>query len=156
MTEPANEILIVGARAVAHEDGVERSLGSLLDVICVQLEVQSGAIVIVPGPDEPVEIVATFGLDEAATAGLLEAMRNPAHPIVRTARFPEATFDVRPTVPGGPALRSHLPLTVTRGRAERLVGVLAIAHDRPIDSGARPLLQAAADLAAVVLERERP
>jgi len=156
VTEPANEILIVGARAVAHEDGVERSLGTLLDVVCVQLELQSGAIVLAPRPDEPVAIVATFGLGEAATAGLAEAMRNAAHPIVRTAASAVATFDVAPTVPGGPALRSHLPLTVTRGGADRLVGVLAIAHDRPIDIGARPLLQAAADLAAVVLERDRP
>ncbi len=156
MTDAAREILVAGARAVAHEDGVEPTLATLLEVVCVQLDVLSAAIVIEPGSGEPAAIVATFGLGEAATAGLAEAMRNPMHPIVRTAATAVATFDVLPTVPGGPALRSHLPLTVTRGDAERLVGVVAIAHDRPFDVAARRLLQAGADLAAVALERGRP
>jgi hypothetical protein len=34
-----------------------------------------------------------------------------------------------------------------------MVGVLALAHDRPVDPEMRPILQAGADLAAVAIER---
>jgi GAF domain-containing protein len=100
-------------------------------------------------------MVAWTGLPEPALAGLAEALRNPGHPIARTVREPISTFDVLPTVPGGPALRSHLPLTVTRNGAETVLGVLALAHHRPLGPDARLLIQAAADLAAVAVERKR-
>jgi GAF domain-containing protein len=51
-------------------------------------------------------------------------------------------------------LRSHLPLIVTRGGTETTVGVLALAHDDPINKSARPILEAVADLAAVAIERQ--
>ena len=53
----------------------------------------------------------------------------------------------------GPKLRSHLPLIVTRGGTETVLGVLALAHEDPIDAEDRPLLEALADLAAVAIER---
>jgi hypothetical protein len=63
------------------------------------------------------------------------------------------TFDVLPTGAGGPALRSHLPLVVTRGGTDSVLGVLALAHDKPIDPAMRPVLGAIADIAAVAVER---
>ena len=63
------------------------------------------------------------------------------------------TFDVLPTVPGGPALRSHLPLVVTRGGTDSVLGVLALAHDAPIDPESAPCSRRSADLAAVAVER---
>jgi len=57
-----------------------------------------------------------------------------------------------PTRPGGPALRSHLPLVITRAGSDRVLGVLALAHHQPIDAASRQLIEAAADLAAVALE----
>ena len=80
-------------------------------------------------------------------------MRNPGHPIRRTFSDPIATFDVTPMNPGGPALRSHLPLIVLRDGADRVVGVLALAYDRPIDPDQKPTLEAVADLAAVAIDR---
>ena len=58
------------------------------------------------------------------------------------------TYDVAPMNPGGPRLRSHLPLIVTRGRTPRVLGVLALAHDDEIAPEAKPIIGAAADLAA--------
>ncbi len=55
--------------------------------------------------------------------------------------------------PGGPALRSHLPLIVRRDGADRVVGVVALAYDHPIDPDQRPTLEAVADLAAVAIDR---
>jgi hypothetical protein len=69
--------------------------------------------------------------------------------------MPVPTFDVQPTAPGGPALRSHLPLIVRRDGRDVMLGVLALAHDRPIDPNMRPLILAGADLAAIAIERHR-
>jgi hypothetical protein len=62
------------------------------------------------------------------------------------------TYDVRPMNPGGPALRSHLPLVIGRQGVDRVVGVLALAYDRPIEPDTRPTVEAVADLAAVAIE----
>jgi GAF domain-containing protein len=148
------EVLLSGSRAVAHLDGLEPSLQVLIDAIGAETAVASAAIVI--DGDGGLEIVATFGLDDANRAGLAEAIRRPTHPIARTFADMTPIFDVQPTAPGGPALRSHLPLTVTRGGTDHVLGVLALAHDRPTDAEMRPVLQAAADLAAVAIERYRP
>lgn len=151
----AREILVVGARALAHIDGLGASLETLLDAIAKPLDIASAAIVVGDRERDGLEIVATFGLDERATAGLAEAINRPEHPIARTFAAPKTTFDVLPTQPGGPALRSHLPLIVTRRGTDSVLGVLALAHDRPIDPEVRPIVEAAADLAAVAIERHR-
>jgi hypothetical protein len=70
-------------------------------------------------------------------------------------REPAPTFDVQPTVPGGPALRSHLPLIVGPEGADAVLGVIALAHHRPLDTQGRLLLEATADLAAVAIQLER-
>jgi len=148
----AREILVGGARALAHGDDLADTLTALLDAIATGFNLQSAAIVVAgERPDEP-RIVATFGLDEGAKAGLAEAMRRPTHPVTRTFGELTPTYDVAPTVPGGPALRSHLPLVVTRAGKASVVGVLALAHDDPTDPTAKPILEAAAELAAVAIE----
>jgi hypothetical protein len=156
MNDPAREILIAGAGALAHSDGLGPSLQVLLDSIATGLGLESAAIVVVKAPPAALEIAASFGLVGPALAGLAEAIRDPNHPIARTVGEPVATYDVRPTRPGGPALRTHLPLVVTRAGATTVLGVLALAHEDSIDAGLRPLLQAAAELAAVTIELHQP
>ena len=151
----AREILIAGARALAHADGLEPTLQMLLASVAEQLEVELAVIVIVTDEPDHLAIVASIGLGDADLAGLAAAVREPGHPIARTVTTPVASFDVSPTRPGGPALRSHLPLIVTRDGSDIVLGVLALAHDRPIDPAMRPLAQASADLAAVAIERWR-
>jgi GAF domain-containing protein len=149
----AQEILVRGARALAHGDGLEPSLDALLEVIAEQLAIESGVIVVVEGGSDRLAIVASVGLGDAARTGLANAIANPVHPIARTLGDSVSTFDVLPMNPGGPALRSHLPLTVRRSGADAVLGVLALAHEGPTGAEERRLLQAAADLAAVVVER---
>lgn len=151
----AREILIVGARALAHTDGLGPSLQTLIGSIAERLEIGSAAIFIVREQPDRLEIAASIGLGEPAVAGLAAAVANPGHPIARTLAAPVASFDVLPTAPGGPALRSHLPLIVTRDGTDVVLGVLALAHDHPIDMGTRQLLEACADLAAVAIECSR-
>ena len=151
-SEAAQEILVRGARAIAHSDSLGPGLEALLAVVGEQLDVESAVIVVVDGPDG-LTIVASTGLPDPAVAGLVEALRNPQHPIARTVRDPVPSFDVLPTAPGGPALRSHLPVAVTRDGSDTVLGVLALAHHRPLDAGTRLMLEAVADLAAVAIER---
>jgi hypothetical protein len=151
-SEAAQEILVRGARAVAHSDSPGSGLEALLAVVGEQLDVESTVIVVVRRPDE-LGIVASTGLPDPAIAGLAEALRNPQHPIARTVADPVPAFDVLPTAPGGPALRSHLPIAVTRDGSDTVLGVLALAHHRPLDRGTRLMLLAVADLAAVVIAR---
>jgi GAF domain-containing protein len=153
-SDAAIEILVHGARALAHADALGSSLEILLRTIADQLDVESAVIVVVDG-HAGLRIVASTGLADPALAGLAEAIRNPAHPIARTVHEPVRSFDVLPTVPGGPALRSHLPLAVTLAGTTTVVGVLALAHHRPLDAESRRLIEAVADLAAVAVERHR-
>jgi hypothetical protein len=150
----AREILVAGSWALAHAGAVE-SLQLLLGAIAEHYEVESAVILVPSEGRDGLEIVASFGLQDAAVAGLAAAVGNPGHPIVRTFATPVASFDVLPTAPGGPALRTHIPLVVTRGSSEIVLGVLALAHEQPIDPVMRPILLAGADLAAVAIERDR-
>jgi hypothetical protein len=150
----AREILVAGSRALAHASAAE-SLQLLLGAIAEHLKVGSAVILVPSEGRDGVEIVASFGLQGAAVAGLAAAVANPGHPIARTFATPVASFDVLPTAPGGPALRTHIPLVVTRASSEIVLGVLALAHEQPIDPAMRPILLAGADLAAVAIERDR-
>jgi hypothetical protein len=77
------------------------------------------------------ELIAAAGIEGPPLDGLVAAVQNPAHPVARAVSDPGPTFDVRPMNPGGPALRSHLPLrTVARGGVT--LGVLALAHESPL------------------------
>lgn len=151
--DAAREILVVGARALAHADATASVLRLILGSMAGGLDVESAAILVPDEDREHLEIAASVGLPEAAVARLASAVRNPGHPIARTFAAPVASFDVLPTAAGGPALRTHVPLVVTRGGMEIVLGVLALAHERPIDAERRTLLQAGADLAAVAIER---
>jgi hypothetical protein len=121
------EILVAGARALAHADGREPTLQVLLDSLVEQLGVESAVIMIVTDEPDHLAIVASIGLGDADLTGLAAAARDPGHPIARTVTTPVSSFDVSPTRPGGPALRSHLPLIVTRDGSDIVLGVLALA-----------------------------
>jgi hypothetical protein len=149
------QILVSGSHAVAHADSQEAALAALLAAIAHPLGIGSAAVVVPDGTGGH-EIVAALGLDAAASAGLAQAIRQPGHPIARTFADPVATYDVTPINPGGPALRSHLPLVVRRDGTDHVLGVLALAYDRPIEVDQRPIVEAVADLAALAIDRLGP
>jgi GAF domain-containing protein len=118
------------------------------------LRIDSAAVFVAGSEPGVLEIAASIGLGDPTA--LAAAVRNPAHPIARSAADRTTSFDATPIAPGGPALRSHLPLIVKRRGSHRLVGVLAVAHDRPTTTEARSILEAAADLMAVAVELAGP
>lgn len=154
-TDASREVLVTSAHALAYDDDLESTLSTMLGAVARAFGVGSAVIVARRGEGARLEVVASFGLDEKAAAGLSEAIARPTHPIARTFAEPTSTYDVTPVNPGGPKLRSHLPLIVSRGDTETVLGVLALAHEGPIDAEDRPVLEAVADLAAVAMERDR-
>jgi hypothetical protein len=130
-------------------------LQGILDEIAAESGSGSGAIVVREGAAGPIRIVASVGLDEAGAAGLVGAINRPGHPVARTFDELTPTFDVPPMNPGGPALRSHLPLVVARDGEKTVVGVLALAHDDPMSPDMRERVQDDASLAAAVIEEQR-
>ena len=123
-------ILRAGARALARSDDPETALTPLLEAIA-EASAAASAVIMTRAP-------IGGRLTIAASVGLADGVE---------------MFDVAPTAPGGPALRSHLPLVVTRHGTDRVVGVLALAHDRPIAPALGPVLESAAELGAVALDR---
>ena len=146
----ATVLFVECARVMARAGTRAALLDGLLQALADHLEIGSAAIFAMSSPGGVLEPVATVGLDEAAAVGLAAAVRNAAHPIARTAAGNASFFDVRPTAPGGPALRSHVPLVATRDGTPAVVGVLAVAHDVPMTPLAR-LLEAVGDLAAAAI-----
>jgi len=148
-------VLAAGADLLAHGHDPDAGLTGLLERARDQLG--SGALsIFVQDPDGGgLQLVAAVGLDDTSLAALVAAVADMDHPIARAAEAGSASFDAAPVAGGGPALRSHIPLTVGRSGIEETLGVLAIAHQDPFDSGARDLATAVADLAAMALDRAR-
>jgi hypothetical protein len=98
------------------------------------------AAIFLTDPAEPsgeLRLGGAAGIAGPPLDGLVAAVGNPAHPIRRSVEDPDATFDVRPMNPGGPALRSHLPIRAADGRT---LGVLAVAHEAPMSAPSRAAL----------------
>jgi hypothetical protein len=105
---------------------------------------------VIPAGAADLQLAAAAGISGPPLEGLVDAVRDPRHPIARTVTEAKSSFDVRPIAPGGPALRSHLPLLALRGSERAVVGVLAVAHDQSLDSAARADLTELAGEAAAL------
>jgi len=146
----ADRILAGAIRVVARGEDRDAIQLALLDLVAARFGIGSAAVALREPDGNGLRLAATFGLGPDAAAGLTAAIANPAHPVTVTATTGLAGFDVRPMNPGGPALRTHLPLVARRQDADVVVGVLALAHDEPLAEAA-PLLEPFADLLAIVV-----
>jgi hypothetical protein len=110
------------------------------------------AVIFAVRPDaSELELVAAAGIEGPPLERLATAVQNAAHPIRRAVSDDGPTFDVQPTAPGGPALRSHLPVVTRRDGRPTVVGVLAVAHQLSLDPGPRGVLERLADEAESLL-----
>lgn len=105
--------------------------------------IESAAIFVRRHGSGDLELAAAAGLEGPPLDGLVAAVRNPEHPIVRAMTDTAPSFDVRPMNPGGPALRAHLPLNG--------LGVLAVTYEHPLPPAAQAVLEGLADAAAAIL-----
>ena len=150
---PATDVLVQGVHALARGRDPQPILDGLLSGIAAAAGAGSGAILLADETTGELRIVASIGIDTETAAGLTAAVRNPAHAVARTYSSAETGFDVLPGAPGGPALRSHVPLIVEHDGGEQVVGVLALAHDQPIEAALRPIVVGVGDLAALAVDR---
>jgi GAF domain-containing protein len=127
------------------------SLRTVVESAIELTSADSAAIFVIPLDSTELELAAAAGIEGPPLDRLAAAVRNPEHPIARTAADASASFDVTPTAPGGPALRSHLPLLAASAGMPVVVGVLAVAHEASLDAEARRTLgELAARAAALV------
>ena len=110
--------------------------------------IHSAAVFLLPDRSSALTLAAAAGIEGPPLDRLAEAVKNPDHPISRTIVDEAATFDAIPTAPGGPALRSHLPIFAVRDGRRSAVGALAVAHDDRLDPEARASLEQLAGKAA--------
>ncbi len=129
----------------------------LADIAAAALGIEgvASAVIFVARSDAAgleLELEAAAGIDGGPLDRLVAAVRDPSHPIPRTAADGSATVNVTPTAPGGPALRSHLPILADGGA--RVLGVLAVAHEPPIEGKARVRLELLARDAGSIIARK--
>jgi len=106
-------------------------------------DVESAAIFVSRPGATALELAAASGIEGPPLAGLVAAVQNPTHPVATALHDDGPTFDVRPMNPGGPALRSHLPLDG--------LGVLAVAHETSLGREDRVALERLATTATDLL-----
>ena len=94
--------------------------------------IESAAIFVKDQAAARLDLGAAAGVDGAALSGLVAAVQQAEHPIAQAMTDAAPTFNVQPMNPGGPALRSHLPLGG--------LGVLALAHETALSAEARQAL----------------
>ena len=129
------------------DDRLDRTVRS-----AVALDGVESAVVFVVRPGSPgLDLAAAAGVEGPALDRLIAAVQDPGHPINRTAVDGRVTFDVQPIAPGGPPLRSHLPLVAKDQRQHTIVGVIAIAHQHELAATARRELEALAEAAAATV-----
>jgi hypothetical protein len=94
--------------------------------------IESAAIFVKDQAAARLDLGAAAGVDGAALSGLVAAVQQAEHPIAQAMTDAAPTFNVQPMNPGGPALRSHLPLGG--------LGVLALSHEAALSAEARQAL----------------
>ena len=127
-----------GLRAIAQE---ALTIGDTVSAVI---------FLVAPGSTD-LDLAAAAGVEGPPLDGLVAAVRNPDHPVTRALSDSGPSFDVRPMAPGGPALRSHLPLRSGPDAGTTATGVLAIAHESPMSEANRRQLVSLAGRAAAAI-----
>jgi diguanylate cyclase (GGDEF)-like protein len=150
---------LVGAiDAIARGGDLESALDGLLAVAATSLR-PTMAAVLISDPDRPgLQLVASQGMDEVATARLAHDVADPANPFTAAAQSRVITFDREATMADGSTfVGAYLPLVVSSAGVETTVGAIGLGWPAPrvVDGAEREVLAAMASLAAVAIDRAR-
>lgn len=146
--DPVADLLARAAATLAASDDLDASVGALLEVATTSLG-SSFAAVTLQDPDRAgLQVALVSGADDEARDEFETTYVGPDGPVAQTAADRVARM--------GEDL-IHLPLVVTRGGIEQLVGVLSLgrAGDAEPDDDERTTLGALAALTAVAVDRAR-
>jgi diguanylate cyclase (GGDEF)-like protein len=142
------EALAAGVAAAIRGVDLDDGIGTLIGSAAAAVGARS-AMVSLQDPDRPdPELTLTIGLDEAAQAAAVEAVREPSHPLTIAGR------DRTETLAGATVA---LPLIVTRSGVEEALGALALtfADAAAADAADLGYLRLVADVAALAVDRAR-
>jgi diguanylate cyclase (GGDEF)-like protein len=150
--------LIAAIRDVAAAGDIESALGAILSS-AVEAFGPTMAAILVQDPDRPgLQPISTHGFDEVATARLAVDVTDPAHPFAAAALSRTAIFDREATMTdGAPFVGAYIPLIVSSGGVEEVVGSMGLGWPSPhiLDAAARELLSGLASLASLAADRAR-
>ena len=131
----------------------ERTLEDVVRAALRVGDIRSAAIFVPASGSARLALAAAAGIEGPALDGLTAAVQDPAHPVARALAEAGPTFDALPVAPGGPRLRSHVPIPATSDDDRPRAGVLAVAHDLPLDDVQRQgLLDLATDATAALAD----
>jgi diguanylate cyclase (GGDEF)-like protein len=151
-------LLSAAVGAVASEGDLDAALGRVLATTAERLGAAMSAV-LVGDPDRPgLVVVASTGMDDAGDARLAEAAGDPADPFASAISGRVAEFDRAGVMPDGSGIvGSYLPLVVTRGGVEEVLGALGLVWPAPrvLDDAERETLTAVARLCAIAVDRAR-
>ena len=144
--------------AVAGRGELEAILDGVLGAAVAALRPMIGAIFI-SDPDRPgLQLVASHGLDDLASARLAGEVADPAHPFSVASSSRAATFDREAAMPDGSIfVGAYLPLIVSSRGVDVPLGSIGFgwAAPRVLDDAERETLSAIASLAALAIDRDR-
>lgn len=163
MTQPEiaphpGPVLAAAVRGLARGASLDTALAALLHDAAVDAGADIAALFVRTADGDALQLAAAHGLSPDARTGLeAEVAGDPGHAIAT------AADDARPVVgrlearPGGTTTWADLPLVVSHDGIDAVIGILSVGWtgERAIDDGMRAALDAAADLAALALDRER-
>jgi diguanylate cyclase (GGDEF)-like protein len=144
--------------AVATGDDLDAILDDLLAAGEAATSSIMSAIVVADPDRDDLTVAAARGMDDAALAGLVDDLADPAHPFARAARTRETILDRAFSLPDGSALiGAYLPLALGNGGVQTAVGSIGFAWPAPadLDATVRRALAAIASLAAIAIARAR-
>jgi diguanylate cyclase (GGDEF)-like protein len=155
----AGTALVAAARALTRGADLDAALAVLLRDAASATGAHLAALFVWGGDGHALQLAASHGFaPEARGPFEAEVAGNPDHPIAAAARAATAVVGRAGTVPGGGAMTgADLPLVVAHDGIEAVLGVLSFGWtgDRAIDDRTRAVVEVAADLAALAIDRER-
>ncbi len=144
----STDLLAQGAAALAATDDLDAGVARLLEIVAGALDASFAAVTLQDPDRADLQVAVTLGVDDAARAAFEAEVATPDSSVALTAA------DRMPRMGDGSV---DVPLVVTRGGIDQLVGVLSLA--RPAGSIAtddeRQIVPAFADLIAVAIDRAR-
>jgi diguanylate cyclase (GGDEF)-like protein len=142
------DLFAQAAATLAASDDLDTSVGQLLEIATAALESPFAAVTLQDPDRAELQVAVSVGSEAAARADFATTVAGPDGPVAATAVDRVARM--------GDGL-VHLPLVVTRGGIDQLVGVLSLAREgdgEPAEDERR-VLGAVASLIAVAVDRAR-
>jgi diguanylate cyclase (GGDEF)-like protein len=142
----------------ATADDLDTALTGILATGAAALGPATAAIVLADPDRAGLQLAASVGLDESAATLLAGAAQEETHPLASVAASRTAAYDQESAdADGMPAVGVYVPLLVSSGGVETVLGTLGMTWPAPHATSAedRSVIESLASLAALATDRAR-